>query len=98
EQKKKRGYFYKERVFLSPRWEKVRMRAFGGNLHWRIFSCCCGEESQEFRADPEKSFPGSRPCAPALQNSAQSHANRPLRILLAARRDRPAIYFPYAPR
>src|SRR5437764_6572927 len=43
EQKKKRCYFHKERVFLSPRWEKVGMSVFYEKLLWRLFSCCCGD-------------------------------------------------------
>src|SRR5207244_10653709 len=73
EQKKKRRYFHNERGDSFSRWEKAKMRA----LHWAFLSCWRGEESQGFRAAPEKSFPGSRRCVPVLQNSARSHANRP---------------------
>src|SRR4029077_7855052 len=38
---------------------------------------CCGGDSQKARAAPEKECPGFRPCAPAPQNSARFHANRP---------------------
>src|SRR5207237_2744170 len=72
EQKKKRRYFHNEGGDSFSRWEKIRM---GASLHWAFLSCWRGEEQQEFRADPEKSFPGSRPCALALQNSARPHAN-----------------------